>query len=157
MDFWILLYSNLRTENRVALWTILEVLDSKIWLSFEYKSCSLFKLDVFRIFVWYQCYCGIKVIKMRSNSAAAIGWCGLFYRSSGGSVGSFYFLIVSCVWLVWCWELLIVRWCSLGLCLTLWLDDWRRQVNVAPWSTRFHLFFELPPLNFRIHMSQITW
>jgi hypothetical protein len=78
MDFWNLLYCNLRTENRVALWTVLEVLDSKIWSSFEYKSCSLFNLDVFRTFVWYQCYCGIKVIKMRSNSAAAVGWRGLF-------------------------------------------------------------------------------
>jgi hypothetical protein len=78
MDFWSLLYYNLRTENRVALWTVLEVLDSKIWLSFEYKSCSLFNLDVFRTFVWYQCYCGIKVIKMRSNSAAVVGWRGLF-------------------------------------------------------------------------------
>jgi hypothetical protein len=76
--FWILLYCNLRTENRVALWTVLEVLDSKIWLSFEYKSCSLFNLDVFRTFVWYQCYCGIKAIKMRSNSTATVGWCGLF-------------------------------------------------------------------------------
>jgi hypothetical protein len=72
------LYCNLRTENRVASWTVLEVLDSKIWSSFEYKSCSLFNLDVFRTFVWYQFYCGIKVIKMRSNSAAAIGWRGLF-------------------------------------------------------------------------------
>jgi hypothetical protein len=78
MDFWSLLYCNSRTENRVALWAVLEVLDSKIWLSFEYKSCSLFNLDVFRTFVWYQCYCGIKVVKMRSNNAAAIGWRGLF-------------------------------------------------------------------------------
>jgi hypothetical protein len=78
MDFWSLLYCNLRTENRVALWAVLEVLDSKIWLSFEYKSCSLFNLDVFRIFVCYHCYCGIKVIKMRSNNAAAIGWRVLF-------------------------------------------------------------------------------
>jgi ABC-type branched-subunit amino acid transport system substrate-binding protein len=30
------------------------------------------------------------------------------------------------------------------------------QVNIASWSTRFHLLFELPPLNFRIHMSQIS-
>jgi hypothetical protein len=78
MEFWILLYCNLRTENRVALWAVLEVLDSKIWLSFEYKSCSLFNLDVFRTFLCYHCYCGIKVIKIRSNSAAAIGWRGLF-------------------------------------------------------------------------------
>jgi hypothetical protein len=53
-------------------------------------------------------------------------------------------------------ELLIVRWCSFELCLTLQLYNWRRQVNVAPWSTRFHLLFELAPLSFRIHMSQIT-
>jgi hypothetical protein len=65
-----------KTES--LLWAVLEVLDSKIWLSFEYKSCSLFNLDVFRTFLWYQCYCGIKVIKMRSNSAAAVSWHGLF-------------------------------------------------------------------------------
>jgi hypothetical protein len=45
---------------------------------------------------------------------------------------------------------------SFGPCLILGLDNWRRQVNVASWSTRFHLLFELPPLNFRIHMNQIT-
>jgi hypothetical protein len=38
----------------------------------------LFNLDVCRIFVYYHCYCGIKVVKMRSNSVAAVGWCGLF-------------------------------------------------------------------------------
>jgi hypothetical protein len=43
----------------------------------------------------------------------------------------------------------MVRWCSFGPCLTLWLDNWRRQVNVVSWSTRFHLLFELPPLNFQ--------
>jgi hypothetical protein len=82
---------------------------------------------------------------------------GLFCRSSGGSVWSLCLLIISCVCLFWCWELLMVRWCSFGPYLILWLDNWRRQVNVAPWSTRFHLLFELPPLNFRFHMSQITW
>ena len=82
---------------------------------------------------------------------------GLFCGSSGGSVGSLCLLIVSCVCLFWCWELLMVRWCSFGPYLILWLDNWRRQVNVAPWSTRFHLLFELPPFNFRIYMSQIMW
>jgi hypothetical protein len=38
----------------------------------------LFNLDVGRIFVCYHFYCGIKIIKMRSNSAAAVGWRGLF-------------------------------------------------------------------------------
>jgi hypothetical protein len=38
----------------------------------------LFNLDVCRIFVCYHCNCGIKVIKMKSNSAAAVGWCRLF-------------------------------------------------------------------------------
>jgi hypothetical protein len=38
----------------------------------------LFNLDVCRIFVCYHCYCGIKVIKMRSNNAAVVGWRGLF-------------------------------------------------------------------------------
>jgi hypothetical protein len=49
----------------------------------------------------------------------------------------------------------MVRWCSFGPCLTLWLDNWRRQVNIASWSTHFHLLFELPSLNSRIHMSEI--
>jgi hypothetical protein len=36
----------------------------------------------------------------------------------------------------------MVMWCSFRLCLTQWLDNWRRrQVNVAPWSTCFHLLF----------------
>jgi hypothetical protein len=82
---------------------------------------------------------------------------GLFCRSSGGSVGSLCLLIVSCVCLFWCWELLMVRWCFFGPYLILWLDNWRRQVNVAPWYTCFYLLFELPLLNFRFHMSQITW
>jgi hypothetical protein len=38
----------------------------------------LFNLDVCRIFVCYHCYGGIKVIKMKSNSVAAVGWRGLF-------------------------------------------------------------------------------
>jgi hypothetical protein len=156
MKFWSWVPCCLCSEYSFPLWAWLKIVDDKLWLSLEYKSCSLFNLYVFRTFVWYQCYCGIKVIKMRSNSAAAVGWRGLFCRSSGGSVGSLYLLIVSCVYLFWCWELLMVRWCSFRPCLTLWLDNWRRQVNVAPWSTRFHLLFELPSLNFRIHMSQLT-
>jgi hypothetical protein len=60
------------------LWAWLKIVDGKLWLSFEYKSCSLFNLDVFRIFFWYHCYCGIKVMKIRSNSAAAVCWRGLF-------------------------------------------------------------------------------
>jgi hypothetical protein len=133
---------------------LIKIVDGKLWLSFEYKSCSLFNLDVCRTFDCFHCYCGIKVIKMRSNSAAALVGVDCVCRLSGGSVGSLYFLIVSCVWLFWCWELLMVRWCSFGPCLTLCLDNWRRQVNVVSWSTRFHLLFELPSLNFRIHMSQ---
>jgi hypothetical protein len=38
----------------------------------------LFNLDVGRIFVCYHFICAIKVIKMRSNSVAAVGWRGLF-------------------------------------------------------------------------------
>jgi hypothetical protein len=157
MDFWCLLYCN-RTENRVTLWTVLEVLDSKIWLSFEHKSCSSLNLDVCRIFVCYHRYCGIKGIKKRSNSTAAV-WlaCTVFCLLSGRNVGSFYLLIVSCALLFWCWKLLIFRWCSFEPCLTLWLNNWRRQVNIASWSTCFHLLFVLSPLNFRIHMIQITW
>jgi hypothetical protein len=34
---------------------------------------------------------------MRSNSVVAVGWRGLFCRSSGGSIGSVYLLIVSCM------------------------------------------------------------
>jgi hypothetical protein len=45
------------------------------------------------------------------------------------------------------------RWCSYGSFLALWLDNCRKQVNAVPWSTRFHSLFELPPFNFRIHMS----
>jgi hypothetical protein len=60
------------------LWARLKIVDGKICLSFEYKSCGLFNLDVFRIFVCHHCYCEIKVIKMRSNNAAAVGWRELF-------------------------------------------------------------------------------
>jgi hypothetical protein len=72
MDFWTLLYCNLRTENTVPLWTVLEVVDSKIWLFFKYKSCTLFNLDVCRIFVCSHYYCRIKVIKMGNNSTVAV-------------------------------------------------------------------------------------
>ena len=76
--FWSWVPCCLCSEFSFLLWAWLKIVDGKLWLSFEYKSCSLFNLDVFRTFVWYQCYCGIKVIKMRSNSAAAVGWRGLF-------------------------------------------------------------------------------
>jgi hypothetical protein len=65
-------------EHSFLLWARLKIVDGKICLSFEYKSCGLFNLDVFRIFVCHHCYCGIKVIKMRSSNAAAVGWRGLF-------------------------------------------------------------------------------
>jgi hypothetical protein len=78
MDFWSLLYCILRTENRVILLIVLEWVNGEIGLSFEYKSCSLFNLDVCKIFVCYHCYCRIKVIKIKSNSAAAVGWRELF-------------------------------------------------------------------------------
>jgi hypothetical protein len=35
-------------------------------------------LDVCRIFVCHHCYYGIKIIKIRSNNAATVGWHGLF-------------------------------------------------------------------------------
>jgi hypothetical protein len=157
MKFWSWVPCCLCLEFSFLLCAWLKIVDGKLWLSFEYESCSLFNLDVFRTFVWYRCYCGIKVIKWEVTALLLLVGMDCFYRSSGGSVGSLYLWIVSCVWLFWCWEFLMVRWCSFGPCLTLWLDNWRRQVNVALWSTHFHLLFELPPLNFRIHMSQITW
>jgi hypothetical protein len=39
---------------------------------FEYKSCSFFSLGVCRIFICYNCCCGIKVMKMRKNSVSAV-------------------------------------------------------------------------------------
>jgi hypothetical protein len=83
MDFCSLLSWSLRTEHIVTLWTVLELVDSKIWLSFEYKSCSLFNLHVCRVFICYHCYCEIKVMKLRSTSIAAILLkCCLCCRSS---------------------------------------------------------------------------
>jgi hypothetical protein len=72
MYFLSLLCCSLRTENRVTFWTVLELVNDTNWLSFEYKSCSLFSLDVFRIFICCHCYCGIKLIKMRSNIPTAV-------------------------------------------------------------------------------------
>jgi hypothetical protein len=66
------------SEFSFLLWAWLKIVDGKLWLSFEYKSCGLFNLDVFRIFVWYHCYCEIKVMKMRSNITTAVCWRGLF-------------------------------------------------------------------------------
>jgi hypothetical protein len=93
-----------------------------------------------------------------SSSDATI-WlkCLLFWQSSGWSVGSFYFLFFSYVWLLKCYVLLVISWCSFKLCLDLWLDNWSRQVTIATWSAYFHLLFELCQFNFRIHMSQIAW
>jgi hypothetical protein len=152
------MYCNLRTGNRAILWTVLEWANGEIGLSFEYGSCSLYNVYGCRIFICDFCYCGTKVMKMGSSSSAVV--CLkflLFCRPSGWSVGSFYLLIVLYIWFFWCWELLIVRWCSFRLCLTLWLGNRRRQVDVMPWSTSFHSLFVLPLFNFRIHMSQITW
>jgi hypothetical protein len=66
------------SEHSFLLWARLKIANGKICLSFEYKSSGLSNLDVFRIFVCHHCYCGIKIIKMRSNSAAGVGWRGLF-------------------------------------------------------------------------------
>jgi hypothetical protein len=159
MKFWSWVPCCLCSEFSFLLWAWLKIVDDKLWLSLEYKCCSLFSVDGCRMFILYHRHCGIKVIMILSSSIVAVLFCSVvcFCRSSGGSIGSLYLLIVSYVWLFWCWELLMARWCSFEPCLILWLDNWRRQVNVASWSTRFHLLFELPPLNFRIHMSQITW
>jgi hypothetical protein len=158
MDFLSQLGCSFRSEAE-SLSTVLEWLNEEIWLSLEYKSCTLFSVDGCRIFIHYHRHCGMKAIMMLSSSIAAVLFCSVvcFYWSSGGSIGSLYLLIISCVWLFWCWELLMIRWRSFGPCLTLWLDNWRRQVNIALWSTRLHLLFKLPPFNFRIHVSQITW
>jgi hypothetical protein len=78
MKFWSWVPCCLCSEYNFLLWAWLKIVDGKLRLSFEYKSYNLFNLDVCRIFVYYHCYCGIKVVKMRSNSVAAVGWCGLF-------------------------------------------------------------------------------
>jgi hypothetical protein len=148
MDFCSLLSWSLRTEHIVTLWTVLELVDSKIWLSFEYKSCSLFNLHVCRVFICYHCYCEIKVMKLRSTSIAAILLkCCLCCRSSSWSVGPFYSFFVSYLWLLWCWVFLVINWCSFGSCLAFSLDQ----------STSFHLLYELPPFKFWTHTSQIIW
>jgi hypothetical protein len=87
MKFWSWVPCCLCSEYNFLLWAWLKIVDDKLWLSFEYKSCSLFNLDIFRTFVWYQCYCGIKVIKMRNNNVAAVGWCGLFLPIVGWERG----------------------------------------------------------------------
>jgi hypothetical protein len=76
--------------NNVTLWIVLESLTVKFWLSFEYKSCSLFSIDGYGIFNCCLCYCGTKVIKMGSSNAAVV-WlkCLLFYQSIGWSVSCF--------------------------------------------------------------------
>jgi hypothetical protein len=43
----------------------------------------LFNLDVCEIFICYHCYCGIKVIKMKSHSVVAVGWRGQFFPVVG--------------------------------------------------------------------------
>jgi hypothetical protein len=78
MKLWSWVPCCLCSKFSFLLWAWLKIVDGKLWLSFEYKSCSLLNLDVFRTFVWYHCYCGIKVMKMRSNSVAAVCWRGLF-------------------------------------------------------------------------------
>jgi hypothetical protein len=100
MKFWSWVPCCLCSEFSFLLWAWLKIVDGKLWVSLEYKSCSLFNLDVFRTFVWYQCYCGIKVIKIRSNSAAAVGWRGLFLPVVGSErrivvlIGCFMCMVV---------------------------------------------------------------
>jgi hypothetical protein len=72
MDFWIMLSGSLRTEHRVILWTVLELVGGKIWLSFEYKSCSLFSVDGCRISSCYHRHCGIKVMMVLSSSIVVV-------------------------------------------------------------------------------------
>jgi hypothetical protein len=157
MEFCSLLSCSLRTEHGVALWTLLELVDSKIWLSFEYKHCTLLSLDICRVFICSHFYWGLKFMNLRSTSITVVLLkCCLFYRTPGWSVGTFY-SFVSYIWLLGCWVLLVIGWFSFRSCLALSLDYWRRQVNVAPWSTSFHSLFELRQFNFRIHMSQTIW
>jgi hypothetical protein len=42
----------LEVKNRLTLWTDLQLVNSKIRLSFEHKSCSLFSVGGFRIFIF---------------------------------------------------------------------------------------------------------
>jgi hypothetical protein len=145
------------SEHKFLLWARLKIVDGKICLSFEYKSCSLFNLDVCRIFVFYHCYCGIKVIKMKSISAAAIGWRGLFLP-----VVRWAHRIVVLVDCFMCIVVLVLRMAYGQVVLlrtVLNFVAWQleKASNIVTWSTRFHLLYKLPPLNFRILMSQITW
>jgi hypothetical protein len=159
MNFWSWVPFCLCSEHNFFLWARLKIVDGKIWLSVEYQRCCLVRVHACEYFFCYHIYFGFKDINITSSTAAVspMSWGVDRCRSSGWSVESFYLLIVSCVWLFWCWELLMVRWYSFRLCLTLLVDNLRRQVNAASWSTCFHLLFELPLFNFRIHMSQITW
>jgi hypothetical protein len=125
MKFWSWVPYCLCSEFSFLLWAWLKIVDGKLWLSLEYKSCSLFSINGCRMFIRYHRHCGMKVIMMLSSSIGAVLFCSVvcFYRSLGGSVGSLYLLIVSCVWLFWCWELLMVRWFSFGSCF-----------NFVPWQ-----------------------
>jgi hypothetical protein len=157
MDFWILLYWNLRTENRVILLIVLEWANGEISLSFEYKSCSLFNLDICRIFVCYHCYCRIKVIKIKSNNVVAVGWRGLFLPVVGWARR-----IVVLVDYFMCMVVLVLR-ISYGQVVLL-----RTILNFVAWQLEkaskcsivvytLSLVIWITTTNFRIHMGQITW
>jgi hypothetical protein len=50
----------------------LKIVDGKIWLSVEYQSCSWVKLDACGGFYCYHYLCGLKDIKITSNTAAVL-------------------------------------------------------------------------------------
>ncbi len=81
MKFWSWVPCCLCSEFSFLLWAWLKIVDAKLWLSLEYESCSLFNLAVFRIFVRYHCYCGIK--KWEVTALLLFGWRGLFLSVVG--------------------------------------------------------------------------
>jgi hypothetical protein len=145
------------SEHRFLLQARLKIVDGKICLSFEYKSCSLFNLDVCRIFVCYHGYYGIKVIKWKVSALLLLVGMDCFLP-----VVRWAHRIVVLVDCFMCIVILVLR-IAYGqvvlLQTVLNFVAWQleKASNVAPWSTHFHLLFELPPLNFRILMNQITW
>ena len=53
------------------------------------------------------------------------------------------------VCLLWCWDILVSRWCTFGPCLSHVLDLRWRQVNIAMWSTRFNFVIWIASFKFQ--------
>lgn len=88
-------FSSVCGQNAVTSWTVSDQVDVEIRISFEYKTCRLFCVDVSRAVTYCHIYYSFKDTKMLSSTAAGNQTIHLYFRRSWAwGVGSLYSLFV---------------------------------------------------------------